>query len=254
MLYITGIHALNLPCGLETCGDWHVGAIQWERPRTKESTGSLFGDYGIEHNKSIPEHEERFSVANHIRAILDLLEDGLFSVAQGMNDDFICNPAYDGEVFDKVYEMRALSRWQAISDFMGKEYRMKWVRYLEGKGDTVTKVKDIHDDKYIKIDGITTDNLEEICIMKTYAYNARDKLRDLYDITFLGNHYWDELSDVAKHAIKRCLEYKGIEQFDYLISQQSDELIDNDKLAADFLMLYDRLGLLAGEEAAKPFR
>jgi len=50
----------------------------------------------------IPEHEENYAVANHIRALLDLLEMGNFSLAQGMNRDFICNDDYNGEVFEKI--------------------------------------------------------------------------------------------------------------------------------------------------------
>jgi len=34
MKYITGIHALNLPCSLDTCGDWHslkmMALMQWQ--------------------------------------------------------------------------------------------------------------------------------------------------------------------------------------------------------------------------------
>jgi len=29
MLYLSGIHALNLPCDLLTCGDWHTLGINW---------------------------------------------------------------------------------------------------------------------------------------------------------------------------------------------------------------------------------
>lgn len=133
VLYITDIHALNLPCTLDTCGDWHTSAIQWEHPHIRESEGSLFGNYGIEKNKAIPEHTENYNVANHIRAILDLLEEGKFSIAQGMNRDFICNDKYDEEVFDKVYTMKNLRNWQNINDFMKKEYMMKWVNYLKQK-------------------------------------------------------------------------------------------------------------------------
>lgn len=37
---------------------------------------------------------------------------------------------------------------------------------------------------------------------------------------------------------------KGIEQFDYLVSNQEDELIDTDKLAESFLDMIDGLGIL----------
>ncbi len=131
MKYISGIHALNLPCELETCGDWHTSALQWQKPFMRESNGSLFGDYGIEKNKTIPEHESRYYAANHIRALLDLLEEGRFSVAQGMRDDFICNDRYDEEIFAKVWMLRGTPNWENIDRFMQKEYYRKWRNYKE---------------------------------------------------------------------------------------------------------------------------
>ena len=74
MQYITGQHALNIPCPLLTCGDWHQSAIQWNYPLFRNSNDSVFGDYGIEKNVAIPEHTEKYNVANHIRALLDLLD------------------------------------------------------------------------------------------------------------------------------------------------------------------------------------
>ena len=130
MLYITGIHALNLPCNLDTCGDWHQSGIQWDRPTFLKSDGSVFGDYGIEAGHQIPEHRELFNVANTIRALLDLLLLKKFSVAQGMNNDFIGNSKYDLEVFNKVIILRSLLYWNQISEFMKKEYRLKWINFL----------------------------------------------------------------------------------------------------------------------------
>ena len=37
MQYITGQHALNIPCPLLTCGDWHQSAIQWKYPLFRNS-------------------------------------------------------------------------------------------------------------------------------------------------------------------------------------------------------------------------
>lgn len=51
MKYLTGIHALNLPCQLSTCGDWHTSALQWSSLSLKESDDSVFRDYGIEENR-----------------------------------------------------------------------------------------------------------------------------------------------------------------------------------------------------------
>ncbi len=134
MLYITGIHALNLPCKLNTCGDWHQSGIQWNKPYMLESSGSIFGDYGIEPNHHIPEHSDVYNVADTIRASLDLLIESKFSVIQGMNEDFICNPDYDTEVFEKVLQLTILPHWNQINAFMKSEYRTKWINYKRSKG------------------------------------------------------------------------------------------------------------------------
>ena len=134
MQYITGIHALNLPCSLLTCGDWHCPALKWEKPVFHDSENSVFGDYGIELRADVPEHKGNYAVANHIRALLDLLEAGYFSVAQGMNNDFICNDDYTDEVFDKVALMKGLPHWRDIDLFMGCEYYGKWLDYKRKAG------------------------------------------------------------------------------------------------------------------------
>ena len=129
MKYISLIHALNLPCQLETCGDWHTSALNWQTIKLLDSKDSIFGDYGIEMNKKIPEHDKLYNVANHIRAILDLLYIGNFTVAEGMNKDYICNSKYDKEIFEQVIKMAYLPNWNEIDRFMTKEYLGKWVRY-----------------------------------------------------------------------------------------------------------------------------
>lgn len=133
MKYITGIHALNLPCELDTDGDWHCSALQWVRPTCADSDKSIFGLYGIEYDKEIPEHTEKFAVANHIRALLDMLDKGQFEYAQGMRDDFIDNSAYTNEIFEKVLMLRDNANWVEICEFMGNEYYMEWLNFLKAK-------------------------------------------------------------------------------------------------------------------------
>lgn len=132
MKYISLIHALNLPCKLQTCGDWHCAAIQWKNPNMLETEGTIFGEYGIEQNRTIPEHKGKYNVANHIRALLDLLYVGNFTVAQGMNKDFICNSKYDKEIFNQVIKLINIPHWEQIDRFMTKEYLKKWVDYKKG--------------------------------------------------------------------------------------------------------------------------
>lgn len=102
MRYITGIHALNLPCSLGTCGDWHTSALRWKDITFRNSGSSILGDYGIELGKTIPEHVETYAVANHIRALLDLIIEGNFSVAQSMRNDFICDETYTPEILKAI--------------------------------------------------------------------------------------------------------------------------------------------------------
>jgi len=47
--------------------------------------------------------------------------------------------------------------------------------------------------------------------------------------------------------LRSAFEHKGNEQFDYLVREQHDELINDKKLADDFLSMYDKLGLLYDE-------
>ena len=54
---------------------------------------------------------------------------GNFSITQWMDNDFIRNPEYDGEIFKKVYSMRWLENWKSIYAVMEKEYMMKWVSF-----------------------------------------------------------------------------------------------------------------------------
>ena len=133
MIYLTGIQALNLPCKLDTCGDWHCSGLRWDVVNLRDIKDTLFGDYGIELNKKIPEHTEQYNVANHIRALLDLIEDGNFSAAQGMKNDFICNDAYNEEIFSMVYKLCSKENWDKIYDFMHKEYKRGWRSWMNGK-------------------------------------------------------------------------------------------------------------------------
>lgn len=93
------------------------------------------------------------------------------------------------------------------------------------------------------INGIRVYKIDRILTMKLNAYSSRDKLRDLYDIVFIGNLLGAALSDDLYYLLKDTLSYKGLQQFDFLIKYQSDDLINNAELAENFLVLWDSLGL-----------
>ena len=133
MKYVSGIFALNIPCDLETCGDWHTPSLDWDNLDIKESSLNIFGSYGIEKNKEIVFLKNKYNVANHVRACLDLILYNKLSVAEGMNKDYICNEKYDNEIFKKILLMQDLPHWEDINKFMEKEYLMKWINFLKGR-------------------------------------------------------------------------------------------------------------------------
>jgi len=132
MIYLTGVHALNLPCDLDTCGDWHYSALKWENLTLKDSEHSTLGKYGLEY-KYVKPIEKEIYVANHIRAILDFIEDGNLKYIQGFRNDFICNDKYDEVIFSKVINFHKFKNWKEINLFMSKEYGKKWIQFAKEK-------------------------------------------------------------------------------------------------------------------------
>ena len=130
MLYISGIHALNIEDSLETCGDWHTSALQWERIDLLDSDKTIFKDWGIETDKSIPEHDELYNVANTLRAILDLMVKGSTRYLKGFRDDFICTDRYNQEFFEKVVVLRDLPHWNDINNLMKREFMFEWDNFV----------------------------------------------------------------------------------------------------------------------------
>ncbi len=118
------------------------------------------------------------------------------------------------------------------------------------QGDKPLKIEISHRRQNITENEITTVNgirvyiIDQIAIMKSGAYASRDKIRDLYDVTFIVNTYFDRLNPFVIDTIRNAVGEKGLEQFDYLIAEQSDDLIDNDELCDMFLTAYNKLGLI----------
>ena len=110
---------------------------------------------------------------------------------------------------------------------------------------------EIPDGETETIKGIKVYGIDPLCGMKINAYSGRDRVRDLYDLTFIFINYNDRLSPQTIALLRGAVAHKGIAQFDYVVRNQPDELIDSDKLADDFLTMYDRLGLLLDENGKR---
>lgn len=93
------------------------------------------------------------------------------------------------------------------------------------------------------VNNILVYNIQNILLMKLHAYTNRDKIRDLFDVTYIALKYWDKLDKNIKFMLRDTLALKGIEQVVYVTTNQIDELIDVYKLTDDFLTLWEKLNL-----------
>lgn len=216
MRYITGVQALNLPCRLNTAGDWHASQIRWEPLRFAESDGSFFGDYGIERGKKVPLHEGTFAAADHIRAVLDLLLAENFLNAQGMKKDYIGTDEYTEEIFGKVWQMRRLPIWRAVDRFMEKEYRMEWVRFRASQGAGLYFARERGPRSApCKVRGGRA--LQE----DSLAFSVQDDFDALCRIIDTCKDSFESLSNDEKDMLSLAFEYSGEEKFEYLLEREA---------------------------------
>lgn len=111
--------------------------------------------------------------------------------------------------------------------------------------------KNIRPDDHLCRDGIEVYTIDRLCQLKASAYQGRDTLRDLYDIAFICDRYFNDLSAGTKNQISDALSYKGFDHFDYITSTQSDPFIDKEKLAELYIKMFDKLDLLYTKEEAR---
>ena len=133
MIYLTGTHALNLTCSLETCGDWHTSALAWKELHLSDTDNSIYGSWGIESEIKAP-NGKMYKHADHLRAILDIMEDDkwfMLRQMKGFKEDFICTDIYDDIFMSKVFMLKYKSNWEEINKLMKMEYKCKWLKYLE---------------------------------------------------------------------------------------------------------------------------
>ncbi|MDR0950182.1 MAG: nucleotidyl transferase AbiEii/AbiGii toxin family protein [Candidatus Ancillula sp.] len=116
------------------------------------------------------------------------------------------------------------------------------------KVEASSRRKEIPGSEIEVINGINVYSINRIAIGKIGAYNQRDKIRDLFDISFIVNNYLDSLSSDTQDMLVDAFQYKGLDQFDYLTHNNDDPLIDSNKLAESLLLAYEKLGLLYTEE------
>ena len=122
-----------------------------------------------------------------------------------------------------------------------------FLKYLNNKSNKLKievshRNSNISKDLLVNVNGILTYNINELTNLKALAYSGRDKVRDLYDITFIINNYYEKLNEQTKMNLETILSYKGIEQYDYFESNSiTDDLIDMNELSVSFLKAYEKI-------------
>ena len=132
MQYITGFHALTCPCSLKTLGVPHA-SVDWTYPALSDTDSAFFKDYGIETDREVTHLQGVCCVANHLRAVLDLLAQEKVKELTGLKRKILANDQITTELFAKVIELHTQNVWNRVSWFMGCEYGLHWLDFLKSK-------------------------------------------------------------------------------------------------------------------------
>ena len=62
-----------------------------------------------------------------------MLVSGNYGYAQGMKEEYICNEQYTDQIFNQVLKLRDAGNWYHINEFMKREYKLEWIKFLEGQ-------------------------------------------------------------------------------------------------------------------------
>ncbi len=102
----------------------------------------------------------------------------------------------------------------------------------------------ISESQYTVIDDILVYTIAKMASLKTAAFQARNKIRDIWDISFIVCNYFEMLSDTIRDSIRTAFIYKGLDYVDYIIDNQSDQLIDSGLLVDKYLEASSILGII----------
>lgn len=143
----------------------------------------------------------------------------------------------------KKYEIRLAKNTDTVKRFI-----INYDKDSKLKVEVSYRNKNISDEYTTNINGIKTYKIEYLLAQKNNAFVSRNKIRDLHDLLFIVDTYYDQIPEMFKHTIGNVLAYEGLEKIDYLINQQFDELVDKDKMYDKYFKVLDKLGINFDEE------
>ena len=112
--------------------------------------------------------------------------------------------------------------------------------------------KIIDEEDYTRINGISVYTIDRLFQQKCDAYLGRDRIRDIYDLCYIYENYSNELSKNSIKRLQQAFTYKGINEINALILEQSDELVDADELFYKFLYISEKIGLEKDDNISTP--
>lgn len=154
MEYLTGVLALQIPCELDSVGTWNFTKKDFHDDKlfiVRESDDSKLKGYGIEEHKIIPyktdeEDGKLYSVANHVRAYLDLLCDRQFDTLKDLFYSSIKSKKCRAEIFRRVYDMYKDGTMSVPEyQFMEKEFGNAWFSYVQSRMSSLNVLSDAED-------------------------------------------------------------------------------------------------------------
>ena len=240
MKYISGIFALNIPSSLGTTGDWHSSSLQWNILTLHESEDSVLKEKGIERDVYVKELDGMYNVANHIRAIADLLDDRDYVTAEGMRNDYLDDDRrFERTLFEYVYALRKTKSerdWWRISLRVEQEYMLKWLKFLEEKGITKPKKLITVTDEIKRRCEQNPDDIESIFIEAGTKLSTYGGLDYLYDVCWIINHCSDRLTDRIRDNLDSIFRYnRGPEYFEYLKATYEVSGIDVEEIGKEYI-------------------
>ncbi len=103
---------------------------------------------------------------------------------------------------------------------------------------------DIPSSAYIIDNNVKVYNIDALSELKITAYGQRDKIRALFDCSYIVNNYYDKLSFLTINSYISTFQHKGLGELDYLVKTQESPLIDTNGLVESFLKANEKLGSL----------
>ena len=138
----------------------------------------------------------------------------------------------------------------------GEAGQKMYLHYDEGKSNPLKievsyRRAAIPSEEITVVSGIQVYKVDYLAEQKVSAFANRDRIRDLYDITYVVDKYHELLKPETLRQVQHALEYKGFEYFDYIASTQPDSFIDTSVLEMRFLETFEKVGLLTPKKLIK---